>query len=103
MSHDLWYNHWGQVTGRATIGVQRPSSDPYIELFDDADPSGLVREVLAVVERAGARWEDAPRHPVYARPAPLSGRRPRRERGSAQDSAVEEGAVQDQTQTLWLF
>ena len=27
--------------GRATIGVQRPSSDPYIELLDDPDLSGL--------------------------------------------------------------
>ena len=27
--------------GRATIGVQRPSSDPHIESFDDADLSGL--------------------------------------------------------------
>ena len=91
--------------GRATIGVQRPSSDPHIESFDEPDPSELVREVSAVIERASARWEDAPRHPAYARPAPSSGRRPRRERGSAQDSAVEEGAVQDQPQpqTLRLF
>ena len=27
--------------GRATIGVQRPSSDPHIETFDDQDLSGL--------------------------------------------------------------
>ena len=26
--------------GRATIGVQQPSSDPHIESFDDADVSG---------------------------------------------------------------
>ena len=31
--------------GRATIGVQQPSSDPYIESFDDQDLSGLTQEV----------------------------------------------------------
>ena len=88
--------------GRATVGVQRPSSDPHIESFDDPDLSGLAQEVSAVIERARARWEDAPRHPAYARPAPTTGRRPRRERGSVQDSAVEEGAVQEQPQRLRL-
>ena len=46
--------------GRATIGVQQPSSDPYIESFDDADLSGLTQEVPAVIERARAEWEDEP-------------------------------------------
>ena len=30
--------------GRATIGVQQPSSDPHIESFDDLDLSGLTQE-----------------------------------------------------------
>ena len=47
--------------GRATIGVQQPSSDPYIESFDDRDLSGLTQEVSAVIERARARWEEANR------------------------------------------
>ena len=42
--------------GRATIGVQQPSSDPHIESFDDKDLSGLTQEVLAVTERARAKW-----------------------------------------------
>ena len=50
--------------GRATIGVQQPSSDPHIETFDDLDVSGLTQEVSAVVERARARWEDTPKHPA---------------------------------------
>ena len=37
--------------GRGTIGVQRTSSDPHIESFDDLDESGLTREVSAVIER----------------------------------------------------
>ena len=56
--------------GRATIGVQRPSSDPHIETFDNPDLAGLTQEVSAVVERARARWEDAPRYPAHERPAP---------------------------------
>ena len=49
--------------GRATIGVQQPSSDPHIETFDDLEVSGLTQEVSAVVERARTRWEDAPKYP----------------------------------------
>ncbi len=79
--------------GRATIGVQRPSSDPHIESFDEPDPSELVREVSAVIERASARWEDAPKYPAHARHAPSTGRRPRREQGAAQASSVEGGAI----------
>ena len=88
---------------RATIGVQRPSSDPHIESFDDGDLSGLTQEVPAVVERARAKWEDAPKYPAHARPAPPARRRPRREQGSAQGGAAEEGAEQQQPETLRLF
>ena len=53
--------------GRATIGVQQPSSDPHIESLEDYDLSGLAQETLAVVERARAKWEEAPKHPAHAR------------------------------------
>ena len=56
--------------GRATIGVQRTSSDPHIETFDDPELTGLVQEALAVIERAKAKWEDEPKHPAHERPAP---------------------------------
>ena len=56
--------------GRATIGVQRPSSDPHIEPVDGLDLSGLAQEVLAVVERARAKWEDEPKYPAHERPTP---------------------------------
>ena len=52
--------------GRATIGVQQPSSDPYIESFDDRDLSGLTQEALAVVKRARAKWEDEPKYPTHS-------------------------------------
>ena len=89
--------------GKATIGVQRPSSDPHIELVDDPDLSGLVREVPAVIERARARWEDAPRYPAHERPSKATRRRTSRGQGSAQASTAEGGAAQDQPQTLRLF
>ena len=90
--------------GRATIGVQRPSSDPHIESFDDGDLAGLTQEAPAVVERARAKWEDEPKYPAHERPAPPARRRPRSGQGSAQVGAVEGGADdQQQPETLRLF
>ena len=90
--------------GRAAIGVQQPSSDPHIETFDDLDVSGLTREVPAVVERARARWEDNPKHPAYARPAPSARSRNRRGQGAAQEASTETSEeTQAQQQTLRLF
>ena len=88
--------------GRATIGVQRPSSDPHIETFDDHDLAGLTQEILAVVERARARWEEEPKYPAHERPAPPARRRNRRGQGSAQAGTAEGEAEQTQ-QTLRLF
>ena len=89
--------------GRATIGVQRTSSDPYIQSFDDLDLSDLTQEVLPVIERARAKWEDQPREPAHARPVPPARRRPRRGQGSAQAEAAEGAADQQQPETLRLF
>ena len=88
--------------GRATIGVQQPSSDPHIETFDHPDLSGLTEEVPAVVERARARWEAEPRYPAHERPAPPARRRNRREQGAVQAGTAEEG-VEQQPETLRLF
>ena len=89
--------------GRATIGVQRTSSDPHIETFDDPDLTGLVQEALAVTERAKAKWEDEPKHPAHERPAPPARRRTRREQGTAQTTTAEGEAEQQQPETLRLF
>ena len=89
--------------GRATIGVQKPSADPHIESFDDPDLSGLTHEVLAVTERARARWEEAPKHPAHQRPAPPARRRSRRRQGPAQASTAEGDAAQAQEQMPRLF
>ena len=89
--------------GRATIGVQRPSADPHIESFDDADLSRLTGEVPAVIERARARWEDEPKHPAHARPAPPARRQSRRGQGAAQAEAAEGVADEEQSEALRLF
>ena len=90
--------------GRATIGVQRPSSDPHIESFDGADLSGLTQEVPTVIERARAKWEDEPKYPAHERPAPPARRRNRREQGTAQAGTAEgEAEQQQQPETLRLF
>ena len=89
--------------GRAIIGVHRPSSDPYIESFDDPVLSGLTQEVSAVIERARARWEHTPKNPAYERPAPPARRQNRREQGSAQTGAAEGGAERHQPEPPRLF
>lgn len=86
--------------GRATIGAQRPSCDPHIESFDDRDLSGLAQEILAVADRARARWEEAPKLPAYSRPAPPASRRSRRRQGTAQAPNAD---GETQQQTLRLF
>ena len=85
--------------GRATIGVQRPSADPHIETFEDPDLYGLAQAVMAVTERARARWEDAPKHPAYESPAPPARRRNRRGQEATSGAETE----QAQQQMLRLF
>ena len=89
--------------GRATIGVQQPSSDPHIETFDDSDLSGLTQEVLPVIERARAKWEDEPKYPAHARPSPPARRQTRRGQAPAQAVSAEGGADKQQPETLRLF
>ena len=89
--------------GRATIGVQQPSSDPHIESVDAPELSGLAGDLLAVVARAKARWESAPKHPAHTRPAASTPRRPRREQGSGQTTGTEGQAGQAQQAALKLF
>ena len=91
---------------RATIGVQQPSADPHIEVFEDTDLFGLADEFPAVVARARARWEEEPRYPAYVKPTPPARQRNRRQRGTAQAATTEgeaEAEQQPQPGTLRLF
>ena len=88
--------------GRATIGVQQPSSDPHIESFDDPDLFGLADQFPAVVARARAIWEEDPRHPAYVNPTPPPKQRNRRQQ--AADTPTADGETeQPQPETLRLF
>ena len=92
--------------GRAVIGVQRPSADPHIETFDDADLFGLADQFPAVVARARARWEEEPMHPAYDRPAPPPRQRNRNRRQPAANPPADTEAAepeQPQAETLRLF
>ena len=92
------------IKGNRATGVQQPSSDPHIESFDGPDLAGLTQEVLPVIERARAKWEDEPKYPAHARPAPPARSRPRRRQGSAQgETAVGVADEQPQPETLRLF
>ena len=87
--------------GMATIGVQQPSSDPHIEMFNDGDLTGLTQETLAVVERARARWEDNPKHPAHVRPGPPAGRRGGQRAAQDATGTAEESSAQQQTLRLF--
>ena len=86
--------------GRAIIGVQKSTADPHIATFEYRNLSDLAQEILAVTESARARWEDAPKHPAYERPAPPARRRNRRQQGAARGATADEA---EQQQTLRLF
>lgn len=87
---------------RATIGVQRPSSDPHIESFKDAELSVLAQEVPAVVQRAGARWEKSLKQPAYVRPAPARRRRNQRQ-ASVEGITAEAGTDNSPQQAMRLL
>ncbi len=86
--------------GRSTIGVQRPASDPHLESDGALDLATLLERIPGVLERAQARWRDAPQYPGYVRPAP-----PARRGGqpASQGAAQESETAAAQQQTLQLF
>ena len=89
--------------GRSTIGVQRPSSDPHLESDNALDLSTLLSRIPGVIERAQARWRDAPQHPGYARPAPPVRRGGGRSQASSPGSVDDPETASAQQQTLQLF
>ena len=82
--------------------MQQPSSDPYIESFDDADLSRLTQEVPAVIETGESQVGGRTQVPC-PREARSPGQAPdRREQGAAQAETAE-GEAEQQQQTLRLF
>lgn len=59
--------------GIATVGVQRPGTDPHFESFAHMKLEEILPEVIGVYETAEAKWSEQPRYPVHegaAQPAP---------------------------------
>ena len=58
--------------GIASVGVQRPEADPYIESLGYKDSADDLQEVLDtvpdVVLRAKEQWAENPNYPAYRRP-----------------------------------
>ena len=89
--------------GRSTVGVQRPASDPHLESDDALDLTTLLGRIPGVIERAQARWRDAPQHPGYVRPAPPARRGGRRGQPASPGAPQDAEAAAAQQQTLQLF
>lgn len=93
---------------KATIGVQRPLCDPFIETFGGITlAEELVGEILGVIARAEIKWQVARQFPKYDRPAPPPPPpRPQRQaaRGRQAAAPVPAATPPPQTeQTLRLF
>ena len=89
--------------GRSTIGVQRPASDPHLESDDALDLTTLLGRIPGVLERAQARWREAPQHPGYVRLTPPARRGGRRGQSASQGAPQDTEAAAAQQQTLQLF
>ena len=89
--------------GGATIGVQRPSSDPHIESFEDHDLPALAQEVVGVTERARAGWEVSLKHPAYVRPATTARRRNRRRQAAGEGTIAHTEADNSPQQAMRLL
>lgn len=89
--------------GLSTIGVQRPTSDPHLESDDALDLTTLLERIPGALERAQARWREAPRHPGYARPAPPARRSGRHGQPASPSAPQDAETATAQQQTLQLF
>ncbi len=54
--------------GIATVGAQRSASDAHIASFARRDLASVIEDVLAVVERAKAKWDNQLLNPTFSQP-----------------------------------
>ena len=64
--------------GIATVGVQRPGTDPHFESFAHMKLEEILPEVIGVYETAEAKWSEQPRYPAHegATPTPQPAAQP---------------------------
>jgi hypothetical protein len=55
---------------RASIGVHRPNTDPWIRIVQDVDLEEALAQAPRVLAEATVHWTEHPRFPEYQRPAP---------------------------------
>jgi len=53
---------------RASIGVHRPNTDPWIRIVQDVDLDGALEQVPQVLAEATFHWAERPRFPEHQRP-----------------------------------
>jgi hypothetical protein len=59
--------HWHG--DRASIGVHRPNTDPWIRVMNDVDLEGALEQLPQVLADATVHWLEQPRYPQHQRPA----------------------------------
>jgi hypothetical protein len=53
---------------RASIGVHRPNTDPWIRIVQDVDLEEALAQAPSVLAEAAVHWAEHPRFPEYQRP-----------------------------------
>ena len=53
------------TSGIATVGVQKPDTDPHFESFAHMELSDILTKVVGVFERATDKWSEEPRYPAH--------------------------------------
>lgn len=54
--------------GIASVGVQRPEADPYLESLGHSEMQDVLDAVPTIVGRARDQWAISPTYPAYSRP-----------------------------------
>jgi hypothetical protein len=71
---------------RASIGVHRPNTDPWIRIVQGVDLDGALAQAPLVLAEATVHWAEHPRFPEYQRP-PAPAATPRVTRAQAGQTA----------------
>lgn len=82
--------------GVAAIGVQRPDTDVYIEVFSNRDLFAIVDEIVPTFENAQAQWEDSPTYPKYRKPRRRATSNNSRRQSTAASKKAEEKKAEEE-------
>ena len=90
---------------RASIGVHRPNTDPWIRIVQDVDLDGALEQVPQVLAEATFHWAERPRFPEYQRPPapPATPRVTRARAGQTAPVRTPPGPQEPQVQAPRMF